>query len=301
MELLLATIIQLTIQEDLTMKPFLGIDLTNNSENEHQNGIEFLIQETPAEVISIVQKQSTRIENMEQKSQPSSLLQFIQYGSIVFFLLTITTALKLDTPFSAKYHNAPWLYWSAAICGITGLILTISSRRKRKRFLHSSESLISQLKDSMKDVYKVLSVPDCAEEIDILSFFYTTDSNQIKIKKNTFPIYDFFSCNFKVYSDAETLYLVCLEGTYAFPLSSITAIRTIKKRVRILGGWHKEIPYNKGFYKQFHLSFDSYGCIHCNHYYIAELTHSGKSYGIYIPCYDIAIFERLTGLNAQEN
>lgn len=110
MELLLATIIQLTIQEDLTMKPFLGIDLTNNSENEHQNGIEFLIQETPAEVISIVQKQSTRIENMEQKSQPSSLLQFIQYGSIVFFLLTITTALKLDTPFSAKYHNAPWLY-----------------------------------------------------------------------------------------------------------------------------------------------------------------------------------------------
>ena len=72
MELLLATIIQLTIQEDLTMKPFLGIDLTNNSENEHQNGIEFLIQETPAEVISIVQKQSTRIENMEQKSQPSS-------------------------------------------------------------------------------------------------------------------------------------------------------------------------------------------------------------------------------------
>lgn len=283
------------------MKPFLGIDLTNNPENEHQNGIEFLIKETPAEVISVVQKQSTRIENMEQKSQSSSLLQFIQYGSIVFFLLTITATLKLDTPFAEKYHNAPWLYWICVICGITGLILTISSKRKRKCFLDSSEALLCQLKDSMMDVYKVLSVPDCAEEIDILSFFYTTDRNQIKIKKNTFPIYDFFSCNFKIYSDAETLYLVCLEGVYAFPLSSITSIRTIRKRVRILGGWHKETPYNKGFYKQFHLSFDAYGCIHCNRYYIVELTHSGKSYGIYIPCYDIAIFERLAGLNAQEN
>ena len=66
-----------------------------------------------------------------------------------------------------------------------------------------------------------------------------------------------------------------------------------KKRVRIME-WHKELPYNKGFYKQFHLSSDAYGCIHCNRYYIVELMHAEKSYGIYIPSYDISILEHLT-------
>ena len=59
--------------------------------------------------------------------------------------------------------------------------------------------------------------------------------------------------------------------------------------------WHKEIPYNKGVYKQFHLSSDYYGCIHCNSYYILELAHCG----IYIPCYEISILEKFTGLKAQ--
>ena len=71
-----------------------------------------------------------------------------------------------------------------------------------------------------------------------------------------------------------------------------------KKRIRIME-WHKEIPYNKGVYKQFHLSSDYYGCIHCNSYYILELEHCVISYGIYIPCYDISILEKFTGLKAQ--
>ena len=44
-----------------------------------------------------------------------------------------------------------------------------------------------------------------------------------------FPTYQFSNCIFKAYSDAENLYLAGLEGTYAFPLASITAIQTIKK------------------------------------------------------------------------
>ena len=99
-------------------------------------------------------------------------------------------------------------------------------------------------------------------------------------------------------TDTNNLYLTCLKGTYAFPLSSLTAIQIIKKRIRIME-WHKEIPYNKGVYKQFHLSSDYYGCIHCNSYYILELAHCGISYGIYIPCYDISILEKFTGLKAQ--
>ena len=195
--------------------------------------------------------------------------------------------------FVEEYHHTPWLYWFAAVFGIIGLSLSILSKRKSILFQRASEPLLSQLEDYLNDVDKILDVPDSAKEIDIFSFTYTITNNQIKIIKNAFPTYQFSNCIFKAYSDAENLYLAGLEGTYAFPLASITAIQTIKKRVRIME-WHKELPYNKGFYKQFHLSSDAYGCIHCNRYYIVELMHAEKSYGIYIPSYDISILEHLT-------
>ena len=171
-------------------------------------------------------------------------------------------------------------------------------KRKRNQSLPSSERLLIEFMNNINDIYKFLSIPDSAEEIDILSFTYTTKNGKVKLVKNTLPVYQFSNCIFKIYSDTNNLYLTCLKGTYAFPLSSLTAIQIIKKRIRIME-WHKEIPYNKGVYKQFHLSSDYYGCIHCNSYYILELAHCGISYGIYIPCYEISILEKFTGLKAQ--
>lgn len=280
------------------MKPFLGIDLTTNSKNEQTIGNEFLIKKTPAELTLKIQMQANKMDTTMHKSHISSVLQFFQYGSIAFFFITISATLRSELSFAEKYHNAPWLYWSATICGIIGFTLSILGKRKRNQSLPSSERLLIEFRNNINDIYKFLSIPDYTEEIDILSFTYTTKNGKVKLVKNTLPVYQFSNCIFKIYSDTNNLYLTCLKGTYAFPLSSLTAIQIIKKRIRIME-WHKEIPYNKGVYKQFHLSSDYYGCIHCNSYYILELAHCGISYGIYIPCYDISILEKFTGLKAQ--
>ena len=206
-------------------------------------------------------------------------------------------SVRPNAPIHSPEHT-PWLYWSATICGIIGFTLSILDKRKRNQSLPSSERLLIEFRNNINDIYKFLSIPDSAEEIDILSFTYTTKNGKVKLVKNTLPVYQFSNCIFKIYSDTNNLYLTCLKGTYAFPLSSLTAIQIIKKRIRIME-WHKEIPYNKGVYKQFHLSSDYYGCIHCNSYYILELAHCGISYGIYIPCYEISILEKFTGLKAQ--
>ncbi len=282
------------------MIPFLGIDLIKNSDNEQTNGNEFLIKKTPAKLTAEIQNQGAKLNDMAQKSQTSPVFSFIQYSTVTIFILIIVAIFRSELSFAEAYRHTPWLYWLATVCGIIGISLSIFSKRKRKLFQKASEPVLSQLDDCINAVYEALSVPDCAEEIDIFSFPYTATTDDIKIIKNTFPTYHFSNSIFKAYSDAENLYLASLEGTYAFPLSSIASIRTIKKRVRIME-WHKKTPYNKGFYKQFHLSSDTYGCIHCNRYYIVELTHAEKSYGIYIPCYDIAILERLINRKTQEN
>ena len=43
----------------------------------------------------------------------------------------------------------------------------------------------------------------------------------------------------KIFSDENYLYIANLEGKYAFPLSSLVSIHTVKKRIRI-AGWNKE-------------------------------------------------------------
>ena len=63
--------------------------------------------------------------------------------------------------------------------------------------------------------------------------------------------------------------------------------------------WHKEEPYDKGIYKPYHMSIDKFGCLNCNSYYILEVVHNTETYGIYIPCYELPVFEELPGLRAE--
>ena len=103
---------------------------------------------------------------------------------------------------------------------------------------------------------------------------------------------------FKAYRDNENLYLTNCNGKYAFPLSSLSSIRTVKKHT-VIKEWHKEEPYDKGIYKPYHMSIDKFGCLNCNSYYILEAVHNTETYGIYIPCYELPVFEELTGLRAE--
>ena len=52
-------------------------------------------------------------------------------------------------------------------------------------------------------------------------------------------------------------------------------------------------------YKPYHMSIDNFGCLNCNSYYILEVVHNTETYGIYIPCYELPVFEELTGLRAE--
>ena len=123
------------------MKPFLGINLTTNSKNEQTIGNEFLIKKTPAKLTLKIQMQANKMDTTMHKSHISSVLQFFQYGSIAFFFITISATLRSELSFAEKYHNAPWLYWSATICGIIGFTLSILGKRKRNQSLPSSERL----------------------------------------------------------------------------------------------------------------------------------------------------------------
>lgn len=277
------------------MKPFLGIDLTLNKKNEQFNGSEFLIQKTSVALSESLEASTDKAEKTIEKSKLPLPFRIAQFVCGIAALLIAGGILKADVSLAEGYHNAPWLFWAAGICAVLWLILWLCGKQKAKSILDTDESTqtFSHLYGVANAVYTELDVPDDAKDVDILSFFYKIKDGEIKVQEKGMQVFQYLNPEFKIFADEENLYLANLEGKYAFPLSSIVKIHTVKKHIRI-AGWNKDEKYNKGIYKQFKLTTDNYGCIHCRQYYILEINRQGESYGIYFPSYELPTLEECT-------
>ncbi len=287
------------------MKPFLGIDITTDKKNEKINGEEFLIA-TPSEVMTQTLENSTEeAEETIKKSmlpKPLRILQLICGTVGMIIVLSLLKALTQDGGISIAqaYKNAPGLFWISGICLLIWGLLILVGVKKQKEVMESDEGshTFSKFDGVCEAVYNEMSVPSAAKEVDVLSFFYKTKNGNVKVCENETQIAKYFNPVFKIFADSENLYLANLEGKYAFKLSSLIAIRTVKKRISVLS-WNKEEKFNKGEYKQYKLTRDNYDCIHCKKYHILEFNHADEVWGIYIPVYDLPFFEEITGLKAE--
>ena len=201
--------------------------------------------------------------------------------------------MKADVSFAQAYKNAPGLFFAAGIGAVAWLVLTVLSRSKAKTVLEADESkqAFSYREGVVDAIYNELGVPDDAKKADVLGFFYKMKNGTIKpMDKGVNATFTNFE--FMVYKDDENLYLSNLDGKHAFPLSSIGDIRAVEKRICI-SGWNKEEPFNEGVYKQYKITADDMGYIHCKPYYIIEINLPDGDFGIYIPAYEISVFEEL--------
>jgi len=277
------------------MKPFLGIDLTANKKNEQNNGTEFLVQMPSSALSNTLEVSTEKAEEVVEKSQLPLIFRILQFICGLAALILASGILKADVSLAEAYRYAPGFFWAAGICAVIWFALWIWSKRKSTAVFETDESTqtISHLEGVASAIYQELGVPDDAIDVDILFFFYKIKNGEVKVQEKGLQIAQYFNPEFKIFADAENLYLANLEGKYAFPLSSIANLHTVKKHIRI-AGWNKEIMYNKGIYKQYKLTSDNYGCIHCKQYHILEIHNLGESYGIYIPCYELPVFEEFT-------
>lgn len=275
------------------MKPFLGIDLTIDPKNEQINGKEFLIQIPSATLSESLDASTDQAEQTIKNSKLPLPFRVVQFLCGIGALLIAVGILKADVSLAEGYQNASWLFWTGGICAVVWVVLWICSKQKAKTVFETDESTLtfSHLDGISNAIYTELAVPANAKNVDILFFFYKVKNGDIKVCEKS-ACTQFFNPEFKVFADADNLYLANLEGKYAFPLSSIKEMHTVKKHIRI-AGWNKEESYNKGIYKQYKLTTDNYGCIHSKYYHILEVNHNGESFGIYIPCYELPIFEEL--------
>lgn len=286
------------------MKPFLGIDLTNNKKNEEYNGEEFLVLKTSSEMSQRFEDKQEEAEDTLENSKLSKPLRVIKgiCGFLgLLILIGILKALGGEDGFTLRnaYENAAWVFWVGGGLLLCWLILQLASMHKSKTVLQTEESTktFSDLDKMSEAIFDELGVPENSKEVDVLFFFYKMKKGEIKICEKAFQTAPYLNAVFNVFKDDENLYLANLDGKYAFSLASIKNITSFNKKIRIIN-WNKDTPYNDPIYKPYKLYEDDNGCIHCKKYHIIEVENNGDIFGIYIPSYELPIFEELIGISA---
>ncbi len=282
------------------MIPFLGIDLTTDKKNKTTNGSEFISEKPSLALAQALEHSTEKANQTTNKSKLPLPLRIIQYTCWAIWLIMISSIIRADVSVTTAYKNAPWVFWIGGITFVLWLILWLSGKVKSKSVLGKEESsrVFTHLESVTDSVYTDLSVPNTATDVNVLSFYYKLKDGNIKVCTPGMQIAPYLNPIFKAFSDSEYLYLADLNGKYAIPLSSIVSIKTVNKRIQILR-WNKDVHLKNAAFKKYKLQSDNYNRIHCKYYHIVEFNHYGTLWGIYIPCYELPVFERLTGLKAQ--
>ncbi len=288
------------------MKPFLGFDLTENKKNEQYNGEELLkVKTTEAQKTAFENAVDDNLELVDKAKLPL-IFRIAEAVCGIGGLLLAGGIVRAwgdsdDMTFARMYENVPWIFWVSGALFVIYLILKLIGNKKAKAVLESDEGNLkkSRLDSAVNRIYAELGVPDSTAETDILSFGYKIKNGEIAAKTRGFETTPYNNLIYRVFSDGNSLCLVNMDGRVEIPLSDIKGIKTVKKHIT-LSDWNKDTPFNKGEYKQYKLTTDNYDRVHCKKYHILEFTYGGEEWGIYFPCYELPVFEKVTGMSAEE-
>lgn len=282
------------------MKPFLGINLTEDKNNTQMTGREFLVQTPSAALTQALDRSIEKADGVSKKAKLPLPLRILEYGCGIIAALIAMGIMRADATITQAYANAPALFWVCGACAVIWFVLWVIGKIKNRQVMGTEESahVVSNLEGVQNAIFTELKVPEQAREVDLLMFYYKVKDGKMKIVEKGIQLAPYINPIYRVYADPENLYIANLEGKYAFPQASIRGIHTIKHHIRI-AEWNKDIPMNKGIYKPYKLTVDRYDCVHCSCYHIMEVERNGEIFTVYIPCYELPVFEALTGKKAQ--
>ena len=113
-------------------------------------------------------------------------------------------------------------------------------------------------------------------------------------------MFEYINFDMLVFREGEMLCLADDRSVIGIPLSDITGIYKINKRVNF-SGWNKEDDFNTGAYKPYKITQNNYGILYIKPYYSLRFTGYGEVYEILFPAYELDTFVRLTDASEKED
>lgn len=288
------------------MKPVFGVDTTLDRKNEKSNAESFVYQSVSQERIERLDEVSQANMELVEKATlplPLRIIQFISAGACIILLRIVLNFWTDDIALSELFIEAPGLFIIFVTCIAVFVALTIIGKKNNKEVVESDEFTDITNKTNLvsAEICAELGVSEDTPEVDIFFFKYKEKKGEIIPLQNSTFIVGFSNFAYKYYLNDQCLYLADLEAKYRIPFNNVKYIKTIKKRAEFNSFmWNKKEKINEGRYKQYRISENkNYGYISSKPYYVLCFEHNGEEWGIYFPCYELPVFEEITGLKAE--
>lgn len=285
------------------MKPFYGIDRTNDKKNQAHNGECFIaasVSGIQGRVLGQAAEQLVTVVNRTKLPLPLRIVQTV--SGFVALMVGIGIIRALPTvDLDQAYENAPGLFWTAGVCAGLWLILTAIGNAVQKRGRASEECGIAErrMESAVVGVYQELGVPRDAKDVDVICITHRWKNGKMKIHTRGMEMSPYRNEPFKVFVRDGKLCMVNLEHRYEIGLDELKCLRSVKKPI-MPTGWNKDEDLNEGFYKPYKLSVDQYRRIHMKRYGILELEHNGESWGVWLPPYELNYISAVTKLDVTQ-
>ena len=285
------------------MKPFWCIDVTKNKKNDVNNGEKLCIARASSQNADALNESRERAEELIEEAKlplPMRLLRVIS-GFIALIIGGGILGATLEIGIAQAYSNSPELFWLFFGSIILWGIIMLATKKKEKTVLNEEkvDSMVDEIKSNVTELYTELNVPDDASTVDLILFRYKLKNGEIKPDAMALMPTAYINVEARIFVRDAALCISDVETLYAIPLDSIRCIRRIDKRISV-PNWNKEEGFKEGKYKQYKMTANNMGCIFFKPYYILEFEHNGEEWGLYFPPYDLAEYERVTGIRATE-
>ena len=239
------------------------------------------------------------LETGSKASLPGWLqtLKLICYVGAAIIVISLLRNLG-DLTLAEMYGNAPAIFYGGGVCLALWVVLFCIEKLKYKKVDDSGE--IDKALESMEALNfrseEQLGIPHDHKKVDVLSFRYTEKNGKVKIKEELF--YKHVNNEMKLFRNGDDLCLADIDSVYSFPISDIKKY-VLKKKKANMDEWNKDVPFNKGEYKQYKITSNDYGTIFCR-YYAMQISDVFGEYELFFPEYELAQFKAIADVPVEK-
>ena len=224
-------------------------------------------------------------------------LKLICYVGAAIVVISLLRNLG-DLTLAEMYGNAPAIFYGGGVCLALWVVLFCIEKLKYKKVDDSGE--IDKALESMEALNfrseEQLGIPHDHKKVDVLSFRYTEKNGKVKIKEELF--YKHVNNEMKLFRNGDDLCLADIDSVYSFPISDIKKY-VLKKKKANMDEWNKDVPFNKGEYKQYKITSNDYGTIFCR-YYAMQISDVFGEYELFFPEYELAQFKAIADVPVEK-
>ena len=239
------------------------------------------------------------LETGSKASLPGWLqtLKLICYVGAAIVVISLLRNLG-DLTLAEMYGNAPAIFYGGGVCIVLWAALHIAEKARYKKVESTGE--IDRTTEKMEQLDRrseeLLGIPHDRKAVDVLSFRYIEKNGKIKIKEELFSKYS--NNEMKLFRDNDDLCLADLECVYSFPISGFKKY-VLKKKKADMDEWNKDVPFNKGQYKQYKITANDYDTIFCK-YYALQFADVFGEYEIFFPEYELEAFKSIVDVPVEK-